>query len=76
MERFTTAGLPATGKMMAWNDLYSSRMSRVEFTAAGEEWFDAELSVCQFGPVKLAKLSVDRNSRPAGSDARVLPTLE
>jgi AraC-like DNA-binding protein len=62
MERFSTVGLPATGKLTAWNDLYSSRMSRVEFTPADQNRFDAELSICQIGPVKLAKLSVDRCS--------------
>jgi AraC-like DNA-binding protein len=62
MERFSTAGLPATGKMAAWNDLYSSRMSRVEFTAADQHRFGAELSISQIGPLKLAKLSVDRCS--------------
>ena len=62
MERFSTAGLPAAGKTGAWNDLYSSRMSRVEFTPADQHRFDAELSICQLGPLKLAKLSVDRCS--------------
>jgi AraC-like DNA-binding protein len=37
-------------------------MSRVEFTPADQSRFDAELSICQIGPVKLAKLSVDRCS--------------
>ena len=48
--------------MLAWNDIYSSRMSRVEFTPADQNGFDAELSISQLGPVKLAKLSVDRCS--------------
>jgi AraC-like DNA-binding protein len=60
MERFSTAGLPAAGKMLAWSDLYASRMSRVEFTPADQHRFDAELSIRKLGPVKLAKLSVDR----------------
>lgn len=62
MERLSTAGLPAVGRMIAWNDLYSSRMSRVEFTPADQHSFDAELSIRQLGPVKLAKLCVDRCS--------------
>jgi AraC-like DNA-binding protein len=62
MERLSTSGLPGAGRMVAWNDLYSSRMSRVEFTPADHHRFDAELSICQLGPVKLAKLSVDRCS--------------
>jgi AraC-like DNA-binding protein len=60
MERFSTVGLPMSGRMGAWNDLYSSRMSRVEFMPADHQRFDAELSICKLGPVKLAKLSVDR----------------
>jgi AraC-like DNA-binding protein len=66
MERLSTAGLPAAGKIVAWNDMYSSRMSRVEFTPADREQFDAELSICNVGPVKLAKLSVDRCSIERG----------
>jgi AraC-like DNA-binding protein len=62
MQRLSTAGLPSVGRVVAWNDLYASRMSRVEFTPADQHRFDAELSICQLGPVKLAKLSVDRCS--------------
>jgi AraC-like DNA-binding protein len=62
MERVSTLGLPASGRMAAWNDLYSSRMSRVEFTPGDNQKFDAELSIGRLGPVKLAKLSVDRCS--------------
>lgn len=59
MERVSTAGLPAVGKMAAWADLYSSVMTVVEFSPADRHKFDAELSVGRLGPVKLAKLSVD-----------------
>lgn len=62
MERFSTLELPAAGRIAAWSELYSSRMSRVEFTPADQNRFDAELSISQVGPVKLAKLSVDRCS--------------
>ena len=63
MQRLSTAGLPAAGRMMAWNDLYSSRMSRVEFTpGCDQEEFHAELNIGQLGPVTLAKLYVDRCS--------------
>jgi AraC-like DNA-binding protein len=37
-------------------------MSRVEFTPSDHLQFDAELSIARLGPVKLAKLSVDRCS--------------
>jgi AraC-like DNA-binding protein len=59
MERLSTVGLRPAGRLAAWNDLWSSRMSRVEFTPADQSRFDAELSIGQLGPVKLAKLSVD-----------------
>jgi AraC-like DNA-binding protein len=62
MNTVSTTGLPATGRMAAWNNLYSSFMSRVEFTPGDLHKFDAELSISRLGPVKLAKLSVDRCS--------------
>ncbi len=62
MDRVSTLGLPLSGKMAAWNDLYSSRMSRVEFTPGDHHGFAAELSIGRLGPVKLAKLLVDRCS--------------
>lgn len=62
MEMVSTVGLPSSGRVAAWNDLYSSRMSRVEFTPGDQGKFDAELSIGKIGPVKLAQLSVDRCS--------------
>jgi AraC-like DNA-binding protein len=62
VETFSTGGLPIVGRMAAWNDLYSSRMSRVEFTPGDRNQFDAQLSIGQLGLLKLAKLSVDRCS--------------
>lgn len=62
MERVSTARLPASGKLVAWNAIYSSHMSAVEFNPVDHRKFDAELSVAQLGPVRLARLSVDRCS--------------
>lgn len=62
MDRVSTAGLPAAGRVGAWNDLYSSRMSRCEFVPADETGFTAELSISKIGPVKLARLAVGRCS--------------
>jgi AraC-like DNA-binding protein len=59
MERFSTTGLPVTGRAAAWNALYSQRMSRGGFTPVNQSQFDAELRIGRIGPVKLAKLSVD-----------------
>lgn len=39
--------------------MYSSHMSAVEFNAADQHKFDAELDVAQLGPVRLARLSVE-----------------
>lgn len=66
MDQVSTTGLPVSGRMAAWNDLYSSRMSRVEFTPGDQHKFDAVLSIGRLGPVKLAKLCVDRCSIERG----------
>ena len=62
MERFSTTGLPSIGRVAAWNELYSTRMSRVEFTPGDHQKFDAELRIGRLGPVRLARLNVDRCS--------------
>lgn len=62
MELLTTDGLPANGRAAAWGDLYATRMSHVEFTPSNKDKFDAELKFSHFGPVKLARLSVDNCS--------------
>jgi len=62
MERVSTVGLPAAGRAAAWNVLYAQRMSRVSFMPKDQSDFDAELRIGKIGPVKLAKLSVDRCS--------------
>jgi len=62
MERVSTIGLPAAGRTAAWNALYSQRMSRVGFVPQDQSEFDAELRIGKIGPVKLAKLFVNRCS--------------
>jgi AraC-like DNA-binding protein len=62
VEKFTTIGLPTNGRTAAWNALYASRMSNVEFAPADKQGFGAELSIGNLGPVKLAKLSMDSYS--------------
>jgi AraC-like DNA-binding protein/quercetin dioxygenase-like cupin family protein len=62
MELLSTKGLPAMGRAAAWGEMYATRMSHVEFTPGDADCFDAELKVGKFGPVKLARLSVDRCS--------------
>lgn len=62
MELLTTEGLPAVGRAAAWAKLYASRMSQCEFTPGNQNCFDAELRFGPLGPVKLARLTVDRCS--------------
>ena len=63
MERYSTAGMPTVGRIAAWNALYAQSMSKVEFASSdtrnGNRPFDAELSIGQLGPVRLAKLQAD-----------------
>jgi AraC family transcriptional activator of tynA and feaB len=60
MEIVSTASLPLAGRTAAWNDIYSARMSRVEFTPGDQHDFSAELGIDRLGPVRLARLSVAR----------------
>ncbi len=62
MELLSTDGLPAIGRAAAWGQMYATRMSHVEFTPGDKDKFDAELKFGQLGPIKLARLSVDRCS--------------
>jgi AraC-like DNA-binding protein len=62
MELLSTRGLPAVGRAAAWGELYASRMSHCEFTPQDQERFAAELRIGMLGPVKLARLTVDRCS--------------
>src|SRR5690606_18108568 len=62
MELLTTHGLPKTGRAAAWGEIYATRMSQCEFTPGSQDRFNAELRIGQLGPVKLARLSLDRCS--------------
>jgi len=62
MELLTTRGLPEVGRAAAWGEIYASRMSQCEFTPGDKDRFDAELRIGQLGPVKLARLTVDKCS--------------
>lgn len=77
MELLTTDGLPRTGRAEAWAELYATRMSHCEFTPRDGRLFDAELRIGQLGPVKLARLTVDRCSveRKQAHIARNAPRL-
>ena len=62
MECLSTQGLPKTGRAAAWGALYATRMSHVEFTPGDHSNFDAELRIGQFGPIKLARLTLENCS--------------
>ncbi len=62
MELLSTQGMPVAGRAAAWGNLYATKMSLVDFTPIEKDKFDAELRVGQFGPVKLARLTLDRCS--------------
>jgi len=62
MELLTTHGLPEAGRAAAWGEIYASRMSQCEFTPGDKDDFHAELRIGQLGPVKLARLTVDKCS--------------
>ena len=77
MELLTTEGLPLAGRAAAWGEIYATRMSQCEFTPSDHARFDAELRIGQLGPVKLARLSLDRCSveRKQSHIARNAPRL-
>ena len=62
MELLSTRGLPEVGRAAAWGEIYATRMSQCEFTPGDKNRFDAELRIGQLGPVKLARLTVDKCS--------------
>jgi AraC-like DNA-binding protein len=74
MELLSTQGMPVVGRAAAWGAMYAKRMSLVDFTPIEKDKFDAELRVGQFGPIKLARLtldgcSVERKQSHIASDA-------
>jgi AraC-like DNA-binding protein len=77
MELLTTHGLPEVGRAAAWGEIYASRKSQCEFTPGDKDRFDAELRIGQLGPVKLARLTVDKCSveRRQSHIARNAPRL-
>jgi AraC-like DNA-binding protein len=68
VEKFNTLSLPTHDRTAAWNALYATRMSQVEFTPADKQGFGAELSIGTLGPVKLAKLTMDKYSVERSKD--------
>jgi AraC-like DNA-binding protein len=73
LESYSTDTLPVHGRTAAWNALYSSRMSHVEFTPGDRDRFGAELRIGHLGPMRLARLTVDKCSVERGRRHIVTP---
>ena len=60
METYSTTDMIARGstRTAAWNALYATQMSRVNFVPADDQAFAPELRIVRLGQVKLARLSV------------------
>lgn len=54
MQSFSTAGLPASGKVAYWNEVISNVFAPLETRPAHAD-FDAELQCAKFGRLRLAK---------------------
>ncbi|MEH3107867.1 MAG: helix-turn-helix domain-containing protein [Sphingomonas fennica] len=62
MQTFSTAALPSTGKIAAWNALYASHLAQVDFQPADRREFRAELTTGELGPISVARMRADRSS--------------
>lgn len=74
MEVCSTAGLPPTRRAAAWNELFASRIGRIEFKPDKEEDFTAELRLGRLGPITVVRLvsgraRIERSHRHLGSGA-------
>lgn len=61
MHSFSTAALPPTGKVAAWNALYASHLASVDFQPADRRAFRAELTMGELGPLGMARMRADRS---------------
>jgi AraC-like DNA-binding protein len=67
MESYSTTSLPGRPRVVAWNEVYSTRLApHVEFSSVDRN-FTAALDVGVMGPLRIARMRVDRCSieRPA-----------
>jgi AraC family transcriptional activator of tynA and feaB len=62
MESFSTLGPPGGARVAAWNDVYSSRLAQVEFSPFDRNRFSAALDLGVLGPLRIARMCVDRCS--------------
>ncbi len=63
MESYTTTtSLPGRPRVTAWNEVYSARLAHVEFNPVDRNRFTAALDLGVLGPIRIARMSVDRCS--------------
>lgn len=67
MESFKASNLPTRSRVTAWNELYSTRLERVDLTPADRNDFEAEMHLGNLGPLRVARLccnnsAIDRNT--------------
>jgi len=62
MESYCTSNLPGRPRVTAWNEVYSSRLAHVEFNPVDSRRFNAALELGVLGPIRIARMRVDRCS--------------
>jgi len=61
MESFSTDSLVKGGRMQAWNEIYSSRLSKTDFTPQDNADFSAGLKLGGLGQIGMARLITAMN---------------
>jgi AraC family transcriptional activator of tynA and feaB len=73
MESYSTTSLHGQPRVIAWNEVYSTRLApHVEFSPVDRNHFTAMLDVGVMGPIRIARMQVDkcsieRSSRHTGT---------
>jgi AraC-like DNA-binding protein len=62
VETFRASGLPGRTRGAAWTALYSARLDKADVTPADQETFDAELTLGDLGPIRIARITCGRSS--------------
>jgi AraC-like DNA-binding protein len=80
MESFKASSLPTRSRVTAWNELYSTRLERVDLTPADRRDFEAEMHLGDLGPLRIVRLggdnsAIDRTASHIDQTARRAYTL-
>ncbi|MBN8832018.1 MAG: helix-turn-helix domain-containing protein [Sphingomonadales bacterium] len=80
MESFSTDSLVKGGRMQAWNEIYSSRLSKTDFTPQDNADFSAGLKLGGLGQIGMARLitgpcTIRRNERHIDGGVRLYSFL-